>query len=148
MVVVESSPAADQDPKASGAEMKAPDAPEATAPSAESAPAAGAPAAAAPSGDTATARHRSTGTYPTEIVVVGLVSVASIATFKRLLGRTPGIRAVHVSSGPSGEFVFGINHDQGVDVQKALMDLPDFDAQVVDVVNNVISAVVTDPEQA
>ena len=106
-----------------------------------------APGAAAPTAADSS-RHRSTGSYPTEIVIVGLVSVASIATFKRLLGRTPGIRAVHVSSGPSGEFVFGINHDEGADVQKALMDLPVFVAQIVDVINHVISAVVTDPEQA
>jgi len=149
MVVLGSSPDARPDPNAAGAAMRASGPSDPSAPvSAEPDPAAGAPAVATSAGDGAASRHRSTGSYPTEIVVVGLVSVASIATFKRLLGRTPGIRAVHVSSGPSGEFVFGINHDQGVDVQKALMDLPDFDAQVVDIVNNVISAVVTDPEQA
>ena len=39
---------------------------------------------------------------------VGLVSVASIASFKRQLGRVAGVQSVGVSSGPDGEFVFAV----------------------------------------
>ena len=46
----------------------------------------------------------------TQVVVVGLVSVASIATFKRQLGRLPGVKNVGVSSGPDGEFIFTVGH--------------------------------------
>jgi hypothetical protein len=45
----------------------------------------------------------------TQVVVVGLVSVASIASFKRHLGRLPGVQSVGVSSGPDGEFVFAVS---------------------------------------
>jgi hypothetical protein len=46
----------------------------------------------------------------TQVVVVGLVSVASIASFKRHLGRVSGVQSVGVSSGPDGEFVFAVTH--------------------------------------
>ena len=48
----------------------------------------------------------------TRVVVVGLVSVASIATFKRGLSRVGRrVSAVGVASGPDGEFVFTVEHD-------------------------------------
>ena len=40
----------------------------------------------------------------------GSVSVASIASFKRHLGRLTGVRSVGVSSGPDGEFIFAVAH--------------------------------------
>ena len=43
-----------------------------------------------------------------QVVVTGLVSVASIASFKRHLGRVAGVQSVGVSSGPDGEFVFTV----------------------------------------
>jgi hypothetical protein len=49
-------------------------------------------------------------THSTQVVVTGLVSVASIAGFKRHLTRLPGVRSVGVSSGPDGEFLFTVTH--------------------------------------
>ena len=39
----------------------------------------------------------------TQVIVTGLVSVASIASFKRHMGRLPGVSHVGVSSGPDAE---------------------------------------------
>ena len=50
----------------------------------------------------------------TRVIVLGLVSVASIATFKRSLGRVPGVSTIGVASGPDGEFVFTVSHDAGI----------------------------------
>jgi hypothetical protein len=76
----------------------------------------------------APAAHVVPGT--TRVVVLGLVSVASIATFKRSLGRTPGVAAVGVASGPDGEFVFTVSHDAGLDLAAAITSLPGFEARV------------------
>ena len=46
----------------------------------------------------------------TKVVVSGLVSVASIAAFKRGVARTQGVASVGVTSGPDGEFVFMVSH--------------------------------------
>ena len=56
------------------------------------------------------ARRPRAETKSTQVIVVGLVSVASIASFKRHLGRLAGVQSVGVSSGPDGEFVFAVNH--------------------------------------
>ena len=53
------------------------------------------------------------GQSMSRVVVLGLVSVASIATFKRSLGRVPGISTIGVASGPDGEFVFTVSHEAG-----------------------------------
>ena len=66
----------------------------------------------------------------TRVVVLGLVSVASIATFKRTLGRVPGISAIGVASGPDGEFVFTVSHDAGLGLGDAITALPGFEARV------------------
>ena len=50
----------------------------------------------------------------TRVVVTGLVSVASIAGFKRQLSRVTGVQSVGVSSGPDGEFLFSVSHDAGI----------------------------------
>ena len=55
-----------------------------------------------------------TDSATTRVVVTGLVSVASIAGFKRNLSRVAGVRSVGVSSGPDGEFVFAVTHDNGL----------------------------------
>ena len=70
-------------------------------------PAAG---SAAPTPKTAAPKAGATS----QVVVTGLVSVASIASFKRHLGRVQGVQSVGVSSGPDGEFVFKVAH--GADV--------------------------------
>jgi hypothetical protein len=66
----------------------------------------------------------------TRVVVLGLVSVASIATFKRTLGRVSGVSAIGVASGPDGEFVFTVSHDSGLALGEAIGALPGFDARI------------------
>ena len=66
----------------------------------------------------------------TRVVVLGLVSVASIANFKRSLGRVAGVSAIGVASGPNGEFVFTVSHDANLGMAGAISALPGFDAQV------------------
>ena len=67
----------------------------------------------------------------TQVVVVGLVSVASIATFKRQLGRLPGVKNVGVSSGPDGEFIFTVGHGSDTSLNQLIPTLPAFQARVV-----------------
>ena len=66
----------------------------------------------------------------TRVVVLGLVSVASIATFKRSLGRVTGVSAIGVASGPDGEFVFTVSHDAGLGLADAIAALPGFEATI------------------
>jgi hypothetical protein len=66
----------------------------------------------------------------TRVMVTGLVSVASIATFKRSLGRVPGVSTIGVASGPDGEFVFTVSHDSGIGLGDAIAALPGFEARV------------------
>ncbi len=82
----------------------------------------------------------------TNVVVVGLVSVASIASFKRHLARLPGIQSVGVSSGPDGEFVFKATHDPDVSLGDAVPALPGFAARVVAAGEGVLNISARDPE--
>jgi pilus assembly protein FimV len=66
----------------------------------------------------------------TKVVVSGLVSVASIAAFKRGVARTPGVASVGVTSGPDGEFVFMVSHNPSVDLKDVIPGLPGFNARV------------------
>lgn len=72
-----------------------------------------------------------TPTSKTQVVVTGLVSVASIASFKRHLGRLPGVLHVGVSSGPDGEFVFSVEHETTTSLRDLVPTIPDFGARVV-----------------
>jgi hypothetical protein len=82
----------------------------------------------------------------TQVVVVGLVSVASIAGFKRQLGRLTGVSAVGVSSGPDGEFVFHVTHRPGFDVHAAIPALSGFAARVTNAGDGVVHVTAQDPE--
>jgi len=62
----------------------------------------------------------------TQVVVTGLTSVASIAAFKRQLGRLDGVRSVAVSSGPSEEFVFAVSHVDGRPLADGIASLTGF----------------------
>ena len=62
----------------------------------------------------------------TQVVVTGLVSVASIASFKRHLGRLAGVQAVGVASGPGGEFVFNVTHSPDVSFRDVIPSMPGF----------------------
>jgi hypothetical protein len=82
----------------------------------------------------------------TQVIVVGLVSVASIASFKRHLGRLPGVQSVGVSSGPDGEFVFAVNHTPDVVLREAIPSLPSFQARVTGTSDGVVHVTAHDPE--
>ena len=82
----------------------------------------------------------------TQVVVVGLVSVASIATFKRQLGRLPGVKNVGVSSGPDGEFIFTVGHGSDISLGDLIPTLPAFQARVVSEREGVMNVSAHDPE--
>jgi hypothetical protein len=82
----------------------------------------------------------------TQVVVVGLVSVASIATFKRQLGRLPGVKNVGVSSGPDGEFIFTVGHTTDTSLNSLIPSLPAFQARVVSEREGVLNVSAHDPE--
>ena len=81
-----------------------------------------------------------------KVVVSGLVSVASIASFKRHLGRASGVQSVGVSSGPDGEFIFTVHHDEAVNLSEVVPGLPGFRARVTNAADGVVSVTAHDPE--
>ena len=82
----------------------------------------------------------------TRVIVSGLVSVASIAGFKRNLSRVAGVQSVGVSSGPDGEFVFAIGHDAGLTLENAITTLPGFAARVTGSSDGELTVSARDPE--
>jgi hypothetical protein len=74
------------------------------------------------------------------------VSVASIASFKRHLGRVPGVHGVGVTSGPDGEFVFSVGHGAEVVLRDAVPSLPGFQARVTGGDDHSIAVTAHDPE--
>jgi hypothetical protein len=82
----------------------------------------------------------------TRVVVTGLVSVASIAGFKRNLARVNGVRSVGVSSGPDGEFVFAVSHDPGLSLTDGIATLPGFGARVTNEAPGELTVAARDPE--
>ncbi len=85
-------------------------------------------------------------TTTTQVVVVGLVSVASIASFKRHLARVSGVQSVGVSSGPDGEFVFTVVHGVDVALDEAVPALPGFQARVSSAGEGGVRVTAHDPE--
>ncbi len=81
-----------------------------------------------------------------QVVVTGLVSVASIASFKRHIGRIAGVQSVGVSSGPDGEFVFKVAHGSEVVLADAIPSLPGFEARVTGTGDGVVNVSARDPE--
>jgi hypothetical protein len=81
-----------------------------------------------------------------QIIVTGLVSVASIAGFKRGLARLTGIRAVTVASGPEGAFVFNVSHSPDVRFRELVPTVAGFSAEVTGDVNGVVRVTARDPE--
>ena len=82
----------------------------------------------------------------TRVVVTGLVSVASIAGFKRQLSRVPGVLSVGVSSGPDGEFLFAVTHDSTIVLRDAVTTLPGFGARVTAEGEGELTVTAKDPE--
>ena len=95
---------------------------------------------------TAKAAPKAATVDSTQVVVVGLVSVASIATFKRQLGRLPGVKSVGVSSGPDGEFIFTVGHNSDTSLSSLIPTLPTFQARVVSERDGVLNVSAHDPE--
>jgi hypothetical protein len=85
-------------------------------------------------------------TVTTRVVVTGLVSVASIASFKRHLGRLESVRTVGVTSGPEGEFVFSVSHGAELAIRDSVPTLPGFQARVTGVEDGVVQVSAHDPE--
>ncbi|MEW5991985.1 MAG: hypothetical protein AB1736_11660 [Chloroflexota bacterium] len=83
-----------------------------------------------------------------QLAVLGLVSVASIAGFKRALARTHGVRSVTVASGPSGDFLFTVSHDPETDLRSAVPALDGFAAVITGDADGVLTITATDPETA
>ena len=81
------------------------------------------PVTAAPAADAPTTTRMT-------VAAIGLVSVASVSNFKRLLSRVDGIHAVQVSSGPQGEFIFSLTGDRGLDLEAAVCALPGFQVEL------------------
>jgi hypothetical protein len=82
----------------------------------------------------------------TRLVVTGLVSVASIAGFKRQLSRVAGVQSVGVSSGPDGEFLFAVSHDSSIVLRDAVTTLPGFGARVTAEADGELTVTAKDPE--
>jgi hypothetical protein len=82
----------------------------------------------------------------TRVVVTGLVSVASIASFKRHMGRLAGVGHVGVSSGPDSEFVFAVSHDPATSLRDLIPTLPGFVARVVGGGEGMIEVSAQDPQ--
>jgi hypothetical protein len=81
-----------------------------------------------------------------QVIVTGLVSVASIASFKRHLGRVAGVQSVGVSSGPDGEFIFAVSHATETSLRDAIPSLPSFQARVTGSTDGAINVTAHDPE--
>ena len=82
----------------------------------------------------------------TRVVVTGLVSVASIAGFKRHLSRAAGVQSVGVSSGPDGEFVFAVGHSAEIALRDVIPALPGFGARVTGDAEGELTVAARDPE--
>jgi hypothetical protein len=85
-------------------------------------------------------------TVTSQVVVVGLVSVASIASFKRHLGRLAGVTHVGVSSGPDGEFVYTVTHDPVASLADLVPTIPGFGARVTGAGEGIVNVSAGDPE--
>jgi hypothetical protein len=85
-------------------------------------------------------------TVTTQVMTTGLVSVASIASFKRHLGRLAGVAHVGVSSGPDGEFVFAVEHDAATSLRDLIPTIPGFAARVVGSGDGVVQVSAQDPQ--
>jgi hypothetical protein len=91
-------------------------------------------------------KSKASDSTATQVVVTGLVSVASIASFKRHLGRLHGVHSVGVSSGPDGEFLFAVHHGTEVVLRDAIAAMPSFQARVTGSGEGSLTVSAHDPE--
>ena len=66
----------------------------------------------------------------TRVVVSGLISVASIANFKRSVARITGVWSIGVSSGPDGDFVFTVSHDASLALAREIESMSAFESHI------------------
>ena len=66
----------------------------------------------------------------TRVVVSGLISVASIANFKRSVARIAGVWSIGVSSGPDGDFVFTVSHDGSLALAREIESMSAFESHI------------------
>ena len=85
------------------------------------------------------------GAELTRLVVSGLSSVAGISAFKGALGTIQGVRAVSVTSGERGTFVFQIHHDPDVDLASGVASLNGFAARITDATADGVTVVAHEP---
>lgn len=79
----------------------------------------------------ASTRRRGPARVTTLVLVTGLADVASVALFKRQLGRRAGVHEVGVSAGPDGSFLFEVVHDPGASLPSLVAGVPGFDIQLI-----------------
>ena len=97
-----------------------------------------------PDGQAAAPESTEPGT--TQVKVVGLVSVAAIAGFKRSLARLEGVTSVGVSSGPDGHFLFTVVHAPTVSLRDAVSTFAGFEARVTGSGEGALEVTARDPE--
>lgn len=88
------------------------------------------------------------GPDSTRLLVSGLTSVAGISAFKGALAQLRGVRAVSVSSGEKGVFVFTVSHDPGVDLDSGVASLIGFSAKVTDATDDGFTVAAHEPAAA
>ncbi|MCI0581488.1 MAG: hypothetical protein L0227_01110 [Chloroflexi bacterium] len=98
--------------------------------------------------DAFTVKASAADTTTSQLAVVGLVSVASIAGFKRALAKTQGVRSVTVASGPSGDFIFTVGHDPETELRSIVPALDGFSAVITGDADGVLTVTASDPESA
>ncbi len=80
--------------------------------------------------------------------VVGLVSVSSIAGFKRAVGRAPDVSGVSVASGPNGDFIFTVQHAATTDIRTLIPELDGFTASITGDADGVLTVTATELAEA
>jgi hypothetical protein len=82
----------------------------------------------------------------TQVKVLGLVSVAAIAGFKRSLGRVEGVSSVGVSSGPDGHFLFAVVHSPSIVLRDVIPTFGGFEARVTGTGDGSLEVTAREPE--
>lgn len=104
------------------------------------------PAAGAPAPEPAAAEAPQGGPRETRVVVTGLASVAGIASFKRQLGRLPGVDKVEVTSGAEGEFVVVVRHREDVPFSTSIPEMSGFAAKVTSEADGTVTVAASETE--
>lgn len=90
--------------------------------------------------------RRGNARVTTLVLVTGLADVASIARFKRHLGRRAGVQEVGVSAGPDGSFVLEVAHDPASALRRLVANVPGFDVHPVADGEGIVEIRVDEPE--